>query len=92
MCGVSHGLFLDSANVFLTASAVGIELPILSVGSVSANHFTNWASLSLLSQAPYLADSMLQMYHRSLCLLPSIVNPRVALQVLESTVGVDMGP
>ena len=40
MCGVPHGLFLDSANVFLTASAVGIELPILSMGSVSANHFT----------------------------------------------------
>ena len=46
----------------------------------------------LLSQAPYLADSMLQMYHRSLCSLPSIVNPRVALQVLDSTGGVTMGP
>ena len=44
MHGASHGLFTDSANVFLTASAVGIELPILSVGSGSANHLTNRAS------------------------------------------------
>ena len=46
----------------------------------------------LLSQAPYLADSMLQMYHRSLCSLPSIVNPRVALQVLDSIGGVATEP
>ena len=46
----------------------------------------------LLSQAPYIADSMLQMYHRSLCSLPSIVNPRVALQVLDSIGGVVTEP
>ena len=46
----------------------------------------------LLSQAPYLVDSMLQMYHRSLCSLSSIVNPHVALRVLDSTGGVATGP
>ena len=46
----------------------------------------------LLSQAPYIADSMLQMYHQSLCLLPSIVNPKIALRVLDSTGRVTVGP
>ena len=46
MHGVPHRLFTASANVFLTASTVGIELPILSVGSGSANHLTNRASLA----------------------------------------------
>ena len=36
----------------------------------------------LLLQAPLLADSMLQVYHRSLCMLPSIVNPCVAMGML----------
>src|ERR1700733_3529264 len=38
-------LFIDSAMSNLTASVVGIELPILSKGSSSANHFTNRAPL-----------------------------------------------
>src|ERR1700733_10871042 len=38
-------LFIDSAMSNLTAFAVRIELPILSKGSSSANHFTNQAPL-----------------------------------------------
>src|ERR1039457_6094376 len=58
-CGVSHGLFTDSANVFLTASAVGIELPILSRGSGGRlNHLTNRA-FPLLINLKLIANSQL---------------------------------
>ena len=46
---------------------------------------------SLLSQAPFLADSLLHRHHRSLCILPSILNLYVALRVLDSTGGDTMG-
>ena len=46
----------------------------------------------LLSQAPFLADSLLQMHHHSLCILPSILNPSIALQVLDSADSVFTGP
>ena len=39
----------------------------------------------LLSQAPFIADKMLQMHHRSPCVLPSVHNPSVVLKVLDST-------
>ena len=39
----------------------------------------------LLLQASFLADRLLQRYHRSLCKLPSILNSRIALQALDST-------
>ena len=45
----------------------------------------------LLLQAPFLADRLLQKYHRVLCKLPSILNFRVALQALDSTGRVDTG-
>src|ERR1700733_3043255 len=52
-------LFIDSAMSNLTASAVGIELPILSKGSSSANHFTNQApySYSKVSLTPRFCPS-----------------------------------
>src|ERR1700733_14834656 len=45
-------LFIDSAMSNLTVSAVGIELPILSKESGSANHFTNQAPL-IVNCIPY---------------------------------------
>ena len=39
----------------------------------------------LLAQAPVLADSLLQMYHKALCSLPPVYNPRMSLKVLDST-------
>ena len=45
----------------------------------------------LLLQAPFLAYRLLQRYHRLLCNLPSILNPRVALQALDSTGRADTG-
>jgi len=45
----------------------------------------------LLLQAPFLADRLLQKYHRLLCKLPSILNSRVALRALDSTGRADTG-
>ena len=45
----------------------------------------------LLLQAPFLADRLLQKYHRLLCKLPSILNFRVALRALDSTGRADTG-
>ena len=45
---------------------------------------------SLLSQVPFVADSLLHKHHRSLCSLPSVYNPCSTLQVLDSADGVDL--
>src|ERR1039457_1904030 len=55
-----RGLFTDSANVFLTASAVGVELPTRSGGSGGClNHLTNRAFPVKLPPTPNSLDSVL---------------------------------
>ena len=39
----------------------------------------------LVAQSPFLADKLLQMHHMSFCKLPSILDPRINIQALDST-------
>ena len=38
-------------------------------------------------QAPHIADSLLHMYHRAQCILPTVYNPSGVLRALDSTEG-----